>query len=80
VLLNDSNDAITGSFTGLGDGSIFSAGGQSFQISYFANWTGDQATSTFTGGNDIALQAVPEPASVMLLLGSLGLLARRRRR
>jgi hypothetical protein len=31
-------------------------------------------------GNDVVLLAVPEPSSVLLMLGGLGVLARRRRR
>jgi fibronectin-binding autotransporter adhesin len=80
LILNDGPEAITGSFAGFSEGSFFSAGGQDFQITYLANWTGSQATSTFTGGNDVALQAVPEPAVSVALLTGFGLLLRRRRR
>jgi len=39
------------------------------KVTYQANWTGNQATSTLTGGNDMAFYniVVPEPASVTLL-------------
>ncbi len=70
IILNDSNDAITGIFatlnnvaTDLSQGAIFNAGSQYFQISYTANSAG----GTFTGGNDVALLAVPEPSTWALL-------------
>ncbi|RYD24129.1 MAG: hypothetical protein EOP88_01385 [Verrucomicrobiaceae bacterium] len=74
ILLNDGTDAINGTFSGLANNSVFSSGGQSFQISYF----GDSATSSFTGGNDAVLMAIPEPAAA--LLGSFGVLFLLRRR
>jgi autotransporter-associated beta strand protein len=42
------------------------------KVTYKANWTGTQATSTPSGGNDMAIVIVPEPGSAALL--SLGLL------
>ncbi|QTN32380.1 autotransporter-associated beta strand repeat-containing protein [Akkermansiaceae bacterium] len=77
LLLNDSTDAISGTYTGFAQGAVVSNyGGLDWQISYIA----DSAGSTFTGGNDIALMAVPEP-NVAALLGGLGalLLLHRRR-
>ena len=77
ILLNDSNDAITGTYTGLAQGAtVASYGGLSWQISYLA----DSAGNTFTGGNDIALMAIPEPNVAALIggFGLLGLLHRRR--
>ena len=58
------------------DGGTYTFDGQEFQISYQAN----AGTNTFTGGNDVALMVVPEPAAA--LLGGIGLLLilRRRRR
>jgi hypothetical protein len=73
-------------FNGLSEGSTVNLGAYTAQITYLANWTGSQATSTVTGGNDVALfnfqpVPVPEPASLgVLVLGGASLLVRRRRR
>jgi fibronectin-binding autotransporter adhesin len=79
ILLNEGTDAITGTYTGLAQGTtVTSYGGFDWQISYTANNTG-VGTGTFTGGNDIALMAViPEPGTA--LLGALGVLLLLRRR
>lgn len=74
ILLNDGTDAISGTFTGLAQGSTVTYSGSDWQISY----TADSGTNSFTGGNDIALKAIPEPGAA--LLGGLGLLALLRRR
>ncbi|HEY1922282.1 MAG TPA: autotransporter-associated beta strand repeat-containing protein, partial [Tepidisphaeraceae bacterium] len=48
-------------------------GGQEFAISFTALYNGGVG-SQFTGaGNDVALMAVPEPASLSMLVGSFGL-------
>src|SRR4029079_1729643 len=63
--------------------SVNFGGGFVGKVTYQANWTGNQATSTLTGGNDMAFYniAVPEPASVTLLcLGMLWLCANHGRR
>lgn len=79
ILLNDSTDAITGTYSGFAQGAtVATYGGMDWTISYSAN--GNNAGSpSFTGGNDIALMAVPEP-NVAALFGALGLLALLRRR
>ena len=78
ILLNDDSDSISGTFSGLAqNGFVINYGGFDWNISYTANNTG-VGTGTFTGGNDIALTAVPEPRAA--LLGGLGLLALLRRR
>jgi autotransporter-associated beta strand protein len=79
VLANDSNDAISGVFSNAAtNGSTYTLGGQQFQISYFGNHTGGGA-GTFTGGNDVALRAIPEPSAALLGgIGALFLLRRRR--
>lgn len=75
ILANDGTDAITGTFSNASvNGGTYTLGGQKFQISY----AGDTTTSSFTGGNDVVLQAVPEPAS--LLLGAVAILTLLRRR
>lgn len=76
ILLNNESDAINGTFSGLAQGAtVGNYLGFDWQISYVADSTG----GTFTGGNDIALMAIPEPKAA--LLGALGvmLLFRRRR-
>jgi autotransporter-associated beta strand protein len=80
ILANDSNDAITGTFSNAAtNGNTYTLGGQQFQISYFGNQT-SPGIGTFTGGNDVVLMAIPEP-NVAALIGGLGmiLLLRRRR-
>ena len=75
ILLNDSNDVVNGTFSGLAQGDVVGNHlGFDWQISY----TGDSTGNSFTGGNDIVLMAVPEPRAV--LLGGLGLLLILRRR
>ncbi len=61
--------------------TISLGGGFTGKVTYKANWTGNQATSSVTGGNDMAIFiAVPEPASATLLaLGILATFARRSR-
>jgi hypothetical protein len=78
-------------FSGAGEGDYvtFGTGADTYtgQITYQANWTGSQSTSTLIGGNDVAFfniqapTAVPEPASAftVLALFSGGVLHRRKR-
>ena len=76
IINNDGFDAVSGQFTGLGDGQQFTVGNRTFQISYF----GDMGTSSFTGGNDVVLKVVPEPSTGLLLMAAGGVLGTRRRR
>ncbi len=75
LILNDGADAIAGSFAGFSEGSTFTLGSQSFKLTYQA----DSSSSSFAGGNDMAIQVVPESSHI--LIGSIGalLLLRRRR-
>jgi hypothetical protein len=77
LILNNGSDAVTGTFTGLAQGATAATfGGFDWVISYTANST----DTTFTGGNDVALMAIPEPSTALLGgLGVLGLLRRRRK-
>ncbi len=80
LLLNDSTEAITGTYATFAQGAVVATfGGFDWQISYNANGN-NTGSPSFTGGNDIALMAVPEP-NVAALIGALGgiLLLRRRR-
>src|SRR5262249_7590341 len=47
LIQNDGGDAITGTFTGLAEGSVISAGGYSFVISYVGG-TGNDVSLTVT--------------------------------
>ncbi len=66
ILNNDGSDAIIGTFDGIADLDTIIIGGYEWQISYTADYLGDNI-GTFTGGNDIALKAIPEPSAVALL-------------
>jgi autotransporter-associated beta strand protein len=75
LILNDGFDAISGTLFGLHQGDTFASGGYLWQISY----TGDSDGGEFTGGNDLAIQVIPEPSVGILVLVGLGSLALRRR-
>lgn len=65
IINKTSAGAVSGLLNGVDQGGLITLGGQSFNISY----AGDFASNSFTGGNDVVLQAVPEP-SVVLLFGA----------
>lgn len=72
IILNDGVDPVQGQFA---SGAQVIIGGKIFEIYYSANYD----TFSLTGGNDVALQLIPEPASALLLaLGAL-ICTRRRR-
>ncbi len=70
-------------FDTLAEGATVSLNGglYSGKITYLADWTGTQAGSSLTGGNDVALYnvVVPEPTTFSLLAIGAGALLRRRR-
>lgn len=75
LIANDGSDAITGTFDGIGEGTILTFDSQQFEATYLA----DSVGNSFTGGNDFALRVVPEPACLMFGgIGTLLLLRRRR--
>lgn len=77
LILNDESDAVSGTFFGLNQGDVAATyGGWDWVISYNAN----SNTSSFSGGNDVALRAIPEPSAALLGgLSALALLRRRRK-
>lgn len=64
----DPSSGFTGAFA---QGNSITVGSQTFDILYGYDAEGAQ----LTGGNDIALLAVPEPATWTMLLGGIGMLA-----
>ena len=77
LLLNDDTDAINGTFAGYAQGATFASYGyMDWQISY----TADSVNNTFTGGNDIAIMAIPEPSSCTVAGIGLAMLLGRRSR
>ncbi len=70
ILENDGTDAVLGQFSGLAEGGTFTAGSQTFTISYQGN-----------DGNDVVLTAVvPEPRTwVLLSIGTVFLFGERLR-
>lgn len=71
IILNDGSDAVVGGST-LFAGAHVMISGQPFEVSFDA----DAGSNMFHGGmgsNDVALLAIPEPNSLSMLAGSLGL-------
>ena len=54
----------------LSEGSFVNYGSQTFTLTCLANFEGN----SFTGGNDVALLAIPEPGAWPMLLGGFGML------
>jgi fibronectin-binding autotransporter adhesin len=73
IVANDGTDAVSGVFafggTPLTQGTIFSSGGQLFQITY-----------TGGTGNDVLLIAVPEPQTALVIIAGLAVIGWSRRR
>ena len=85
LINNDLTDTITTGFANVNGGSLsnnteFNLAGERWFISYEADYNGGTG-STFTGGNDVALYAIPEPGTWALLAFSLAtaIVLRRRR-
>ena len=56
--MNGTFASLNGTATNLGEGAVFTFNSQFYEITYQASFAGN----SFTGGNDVALLAVPEPA------------------
>lgn len=71
-------ESIKGTFIGLADDTTFTAGGGDWLINY--NDTTGGLNTEAVGTSYVTITAVPEPSALALLgLGTLGLIARRRR-
>ena len=71
-------ESLTGTFIGLADDTTFTAGGGDWLINY--NDTTGGLNTEAVGTSYVTITAVPEPSALALLgLGTLGLIARRRR-
>ncbi|QVL34257.1 PEP-CTERM sorting domain-containing protein [Telmatocola sphagniphila] len=84
ILVNQPNNSITGTFSGLPNDSFFSLTNPNTGHSFTAYITyyGNSSTNATYGGNDvlIAFSPVPEPASLLVLGSAIGgVLAWRRR-
>jgi fibronectin-binding autotransporter adhesin len=77
VIINGGSDAVTGTFANATTPLVIE--GQSYDtikfngIDFAISYQGNSGTNSFTGGNDVVLMAVPEPNSLAILAGSVGL-------
>jgi autotransporter-associated beta strand protein len=78
VIVNSGAGTTTGTFNGLAEGATVTIGLNAFTIHYGANFEG--GGQPLTGGNDVALTPVPEPATVLgvAAAGALAVGLRRR--
>ncbi|HEX8913914.1 MAG TPA: autotransporter-associated beta strand repeat-containing protein, partial [Humisphaera sp.] len=71
ILTQGGTAAVSGEFANAPEGQLVTfSDGTTGRVTYLANWTGDQATSSLTGGNDVAVYAanvVPEPGTAGVL-------------
>ncbi len=63
IVNNDSTDAVTGTFSGLSEGTGLVIGGKSFRISYVGG-TGNDVVLTAGGATKLAVSSVPGSATV----------------
>lgn len=56
--LANAGKCVTGTFASLADGAVFTAGGSTFQITYFGGT-----------GNDVVVTAIPEPSAAAVAMG-----------
>jgi hypothetical protein len=63
IVDNDGNDPIAGTFNGKPEGSVFTAGGTTFRITYVGG-----------SGNDIVLTVIAVPGQQVPTLGTVALL------
>ncbi|XHR30572.1 MAG: autotransporter-associated beta strand repeat-containing protein [Chthoniobacteraceae bacterium] len=73
LILNnaDSDSLVSGTFA---QGSTITVGTETFDILYGVNYDSTGNFVSLTGGNDIALLAVPEPTTWAMLAGGFGML------
>jgi autotransporter-associated beta strand protein len=78
IIVNSGSGTTTGTFNNYSEGATVPIGAFNFTIHYGANF--EAAGQPLTGGNDVALTPVPEPAAVLGLAAIAGLAVRLRRR
>jgi len=71
------NSPVSGTFAGLPNLATFAVGGQQFEINYAYNPSAGNFQAV--NGTEVAILAVPEPGSLALLLGGVGMFAGLRR-
>jgi autotransporter-associated beta strand protein len=78
IILDDANTTLAGTFDGLANGALVGSTG------LYIYYNADNASGSLSGGNDVLLTPVPEPATFLLLttafLALLGYAGRRYRR
>lgn len=79
IILNNGAGTTTGTLGGIAEGGSIFIGAQEFRISYTSDF-GGAGFAIGGSGNDVALQAIPEPGSATTLLAGLGMLLGFRRR
>jgi hypothetical protein len=79
IILNNGAGTTTGLLGGISEGGSLFIGAQEFQISYTSDF-GGVGFAIGGSGNDVALMAIPEPASTTALFTGLGVLVGLRRR